>query len=136
MVKILLAIIATFSSIPATAEAIGMAKPWQMNLQEPASPVMERLVAMHDNLLILCVSISVFVLMLLIYVMVRFNKKANPVPSKTTHNALIEVVWTAVPVLILVAIVIPSWRLINYMDKAEDAEITIKAIGYQWYLGV
>jgi cytochrome c oxidase subunit 2 len=63
--------------------------------------------------------------------MVKFNRKANPKPSKTTHNALVEVVWTVVPILILVAIIIPSWRLINYMDKVEDPEITLKAIGLE-----
>lgn len=135
MAKTLLALVASFLSLPAMAENVGISKPWQLGFQEPASPVMEQLVNLHDSLLIMCVAISVFVLGLLLYVMIRFNKKANPVPSKTTHNALIEVIWTAVPVMILVAIIIPSWRMINYMDKAQDAEITIKAIGYQWYWG-
>lgn len=116
-------------------KVLGQPVPWQLNFQEPASPVMEQLVGLHDGLLIMCFAISLFVLFLLLYVMIRFNKKANPKPSKTTHNALIEVIWTVIPILILVAIIIPSWRLINYMDKAEDAEITIKAIGYQWYWG-
>ncbi len=136
MSKILFAIFSILISLPMqAAEKLGMAKPWQVGFQEPASPVMERLVNMHDGLLWMAYGISALVLFLLIYVVVRFNKKANPKPSKTTHNAFIEVIWTAIPVLILVAIVIPSWRLINYMDKAENAEITIKAIGYQWYWG-
>lgn len=135
MKKIIFALASTLLSMPVMAQGLGKADPWQLNLQQPASPVMERLVGLHDYLLILCIGICVLVLALLVYVMLRFNKKANPVPSKTTHNALIEVIWTAVPVLILLSVLIPSWRLINYMDKAEDAEITIKAIGYQWYWG-
>ncbi|MDX1950256.1 MAG: cytochrome c oxidase subunit II [Rickettsiales bacterium] len=108
---------------------------WQLNFQKPASPVMEKLVNLHDGLLYMVFGISIFVLLLLLYVMFRFREKANPTPSKTTHNTLIEIIWTAVPVLILVAIVIPSWRLINYMEKHENPELTIKAIGYQWYWG-
>ena len=110
-------------------------EPWQMGFQEPATPVMERLVSLHDGLLWMVFGISGLVLLLLLYVIIRFNAKANPVPSKTSHNALIEVIWTVIPVLILVAIIIPSWRLIHYTDKVEDADITIKAIGYQWYWG-
>jgi cytochrome c oxidase subunit 2 len=136
MPKFLLAVFSILISLPVqAAEKLGMSKPWQMGFQEPASPVMERLVNMHNGLLWMAYGITAFVTILLIYVAFRFNKKSNPVPSKTTHNALIEVIWTVVPVLILVAIIIPSWRLINYMDKAENAEITIKAIGYQWYWG-
>ncbi len=108
---------------------------WQVNFQKAASPVMKKLVSLHDGLLYMVFGISIFVLLLLIYAMFRFREKANPVPSKTTHNTLIEIIWTAVPVLILVAIVIPSWRLINYMEKHENPELTIKAIGYQWYWG-
>lgn len=135
MKKTFFILLGYFLSLPVMASGLGQPEPWQLNFQEPASPVMERLDELHDWLLIMCFAISFFVLGLLIYVMVRFNRKANPVPSKTTHNALIEVIWTVIPVMILVAIIIPSWRLINYMDKAEDAEITIKAIGYQWYWG-
>jgi len=124
-----------FPELSMAKEILGAPEPWQLGFQDPASPVMERLVNLHNGLLWMVYGISAFVLGLLIYVMLKFNRKANPVPSKTTHNALIEVIWTAIPVLILVAIIIPSWRLINYMDKAENAEITIKAIGYQWYWG-
>ncbi len=110
-------------------------KPWQINFQEPATPVMERLVGLHNGLIIMCFAVSLFVLALLIYVCYRFSEKRNPVPSKTTHNTMIEVVWTVIPILILLSIVIPSWRLIVYMDKTDKAEITLKAIGYQWYWG-
>ena len=110
-------------------------KPWQINFQDPASPVMERLIGLHDALIIMCFVVSAFVLALLIYVCFRFSAKRNPIPSKTTHNTTIEIVWTVIPILILVAIAIPSIRLIKFMDKTHDAEITLKAIGYQWYWG-
>ena len=106
---------------------------WYMNFQEAATPVMERIEGFHDLLLVIITAISVFVLGLLIYVMWRYSEKRNPTPSKTTHHTLIEVVWTVVPVLILLVIVIPSMRLLYYTDVVEDAEMTIKATGHQWY---
>jgi cytochrome c oxidase subunit II len=110
-------------------------RPWQLGFQEPASPVMEQLVNLHNWLLVMCVVVSLFVLGLLTYVCIRFRESNNPVPSKTTHNTLIEVIWTVIPILILVAIIIPSWKIINYMDKTDKADVTLKAIGYQWYWG-
>jgi cytochrome c oxidase subunit 2 len=106
---------------------------WQLNLQTPASPVMERMVAFHNELLWIITAISLFVLALLLIVMVRFNEKSNPVPSKTTHNTLLEVVWTAIPVLILVAIAVPSYRLLYFTDRVENADMTLKITGNQWY---
>jgi cytochrome c oxidase subunit 2 len=116
-------------------EFVGKAHDKQIYFQKPASPVMERLIQLHDGLLYMAFGVSAFVLALLIYVCFRFRKSANPVPSKTTHNSLVEIVWTVVPIMILVVILIPSWRLINYMEKHDDPKITIKAIGYQWYWG-
>lgn len=113
----------------------GMAHDRQITFQEPASPVMEKLVHLHDGLLYMCFGICALVLGLLVYVCFRFRASKNPVPSKTTHNTVIEVIWTVVPIMILVAILIPSWRIINYMNAHVDAPITIKAIGYQWYWG-
>lgn len=107
--------------------------PWQLNLQTPASPVAERLVDFHNFLLIICTVISVFVLGLLIWCAVRYNAKANPIPSKNTHNTLLEIVWTAIPVIVLVIIAVPSYRLLYFMDRVEDPEVTIKVIGNQWY---
>ncbi|MEJ2014630.1 MAG: cytochrome c oxidase subunit II [Limibacillus sp.] len=106
---------------------------WYMNFQEAATPVMERIEGFHNLLLVIITAISVFVLGLLIYVMWRYSEKRNPTPSKTTHHTLIEVVWTVVPVLILLVIVVPSMRLLYYTDVVEDAEMTIKATGHQWY---
>ncbi len=130
----LLSLMGVIISLP-TQLLADQPKPWQINFQDPASPVMERLVELHNGLLYMCFIVCALVLGLLLYVCYRFSEKRNPVPSKTTHNTTIEIIWTVIPILILIAIIIPSWRLIKYMDKAHDAEITIKAIGYQWYWG-
>ena len=127
-----LALLATgLMSGPATAAP----QPWQMGFQEAASPIAEWIHQFHDLLLILCVIISAFVLLLMIWVSVRFNAKANPTPSKVTHNTLIEVLWTVVPIIILVIIAIPSLRLLYFDRTIPEADITIKATGYQWYWG-
>ncbi|NCF79157.1 MAG: cytochrome c oxidase subunit II, partial [Alphaproteobacteria bacterium] len=89
----------------------------------------------NDFLLILMTAISVLVLGLMLYVIVRFNAKANPEPSKTTHNTLVEVIWTVVPIVILVVIAIPSFRLLYFQREIPQAEMTVKAVGYQWYWG-
>jgi len=106
---------------------------WQFNFQEAASPLMERIESFHNLLLYIIFGVSAFVLILLIWVIVRFNERRNTSPSKTTHNTLIEVVWTVVPILILVVIAVPSFRLLYYSDKATEATVTIKARGHQWY---
>ncbi len=120
------------ASLAGTAGA-GQPRDWQMGLQPAASTTMERMVDFHDLLLVVILSITVFVLLLLLYVMYRFSERRNPTPSKTTHNTLIEVLWTTVPVIILVLIAIPSFKLLYYADRVEDADMTIKAIGHQWY---
>lgn len=112
----------------AFAEA-GKPVPWQMGLQDAATPVADRIHSLMFGLNILIVIIALFVLALLVIVMVKFNAKANPVPSKTTHNTMIEVIWTVVPILILVAIAIPSLRLVYYQRVIPPADMTIKVIG-------
>jgi len=128
---------AFLTALPATAFAgvENLAKPWQIGLSEPGSPVMEQITGFHNTLLYITAGIVVFVMMLLLYVMIRFNRKANPVPSQTTHNVALEVVWTLVPVLILAVIVIPSMRLLFFVDRIEEADMTLKARGFQWYWG-
>lgn len=117
-----------------SAQAVeSIAHPWQLNFQAPLSQVMERLVSMHNFLLVIITLICVLVLVLLAYICLRFNKKSNPVPSKTTHNVKLEVIWTVIPILILVAIAIPSLRLHYFMEDDVEAEMTIKVVGYQWY---
>jgi cytochrome c oxidase subunit II len=102
-------------------------------MQPAASPVRIQIDALHDKLLVIITLITLFVLGLLLYVVVRFNAKRNPVPSQQTHNTVIEVLWTVVPVLILVFIAVPSFKLMFYMDKAQHADMTIKVTGHQWY---
>jgi len=116
-----------------SALAEGGPRNWQMGLHEPASPTMERIVDFHNLLLVIITLISLFVLVLLLYVMYRFSEKRNPTPSKTTHNTTIEVLWTVVPVVILVLVAIPSFKLLYFADRVEEADMTIKAIGRQWY---
>ncbi len=111
----------------------GQPKPWEMTLQESATPVMDNIVWFHNFLFWLITIITLFVLALLVIVMVKFNAKANPIPSRTTHNTLIEVAWTIIPVLILVGIAVPSFRLLFQQLDIPKADLTIKATGKQWY---
>ena len=110
-------------------------KPWQLGFQDAATDNMTQITNFNDFLLILMTAITLVVLGLMVFVMLRFNAKANPEPSKTTHNTLVEVVWTVVPILILVIIAIPSFRLLYYQRELPEADMTIKATGYQWYWG-
>jgi cytochrome c oxidase subunit 2 len=107
--------------------------PWQLGMQAPATPITERIDAFHDELLVLIFAISLFVFGLLAYIMIKFNHRAHPVPTRTTHNTVIEVLWTVIPVLILVTIAIPSFKLMYYMDRVPDSKMTIKVTGHQWY---
>lgn len=123
------------SAIAASGDAPvgGPAHDWQMGFQLPASPVMRELEGFHNNLLLpITTGISVFVLLLLLFVMLRFNARANPVPSKNSHNTLIEVIWTVVPVFILVIIAVPSFRLLFQETKIPAPDLTIKATGHAW----
>ncbi len=107
--------------------------PWQMSFQPAASPVMERIQWFNDLLFWIIVAITLFVLALLCYCAIKFNEKSNPTPTKTTHNTALEVIWTAVPILILVAIAVPSFRLLYFMDRTDKPEMTLKVISHQWY---
>jgi cytochrome c oxidase subunit II len=108
-------------------------QPWQMGFQPAASPAMQGIIHMHNMLLCVITAIALFVSALLSYVVVRFRASRNPIPSTRSHNTLLEMVWTMIPVLILVVIAIPSLKLLFSMDKAQDATMTVKAIGHQWY---
>ncbi len=120
-------------AIAEESDGLNGLKNWGLGFQNPTSPNANEIDLFHNELLIIITAITVFVLFLLLYVMFRFSEKRNPTPSKTTHNTLIEVIWTAVPVIILVVIAIPSFRLLYNQEKIDDAEMTIKAIGKQWY---
>jgi len=112
---------------------LGQPAPWEYKLQESASPVMDNITSFHSFLSVLITVITLFVLVLLVTVVVKFNAKSNPVPSRTTHNTLIEVAWTLIPVLILVGIAVPSFRLLFQELDIPKADLTIKATGKQWY---
>jgi cytochrome c oxidase subunit II len=116
----------------ASAE-LGQPAPWEYKLQESASPVMDNITWFHNFLSVLITVITLFVLALLVIVVVKFNARANPVPSRTTHNTLIEVAWTLIPVLILVGIAVPSFRLLFEELDLPKADLTVKATGKQWY---
>jgi cytochrome c oxidase subunit 2 len=121
------------ASGPAMAAAEGQPTPWQLGFQPAASLLKIRIEELHDLLLVIITLITIFVTALLAYAMWRFRASNNPKPSTTTHNTMIEVLWTVVPVMILVVIAVPSFRLLYYSDKAKDAEMTLKVVGHQWY---
>ena len=107
---------------------------WQLGFQPAASVVREHIDFLHNDILLPIITvISLFVLGLLLWVMIRYNAKRNPVPSKVSHNTVLEIAWTLVPILILVVIAIPSFKLLYFMDKAEHADMTLKVTGHQWY---
>ncbi|CCE02724.1 cytochrome c oxidase subunit II [Bradyrhizobium sp. STM 3809] len=112
---------------------MGQPAPWEYKLQEAATPVMENITSFHGLLLTIITLITLFVLALLVAVVVKFNARANPVPSRTTHNTMLEVAWTLIPVLILVTIAVPSFRLLFLELDVPNADLTIKATGKQWY---
>ncbi len=116
-----------------TAAGAAEPKPWGIGFQPAASPTAEQIHSFNDLLLILISAIVVFVLALLLYASWRFSEKRNPTPSRTTHNTVIEVLWTVIPVIILVIIAVPSFKLLYFADRVEEADMTIKAIGRQWY---
>jgi cytochrome c oxidase subunit 2 len=113
--------------------AVGAPQPWEMGMQRAFGPLKERVIDLHDLVLVIITVITLFVGALLIWVMYRYNSKRNPVPSQTSHNTILEIAWTVVPVLILVVIAIPSFRLIYYQDRTPDPDMTIKVTGHQWY---
>lgn len=125
--------VAVFAGGCAAWAATGQPEPWQVGLQPGATPVMDDIIWFHDFLLWIIGAITLFVLGLLVVVMFKFNARANPVPSRTTHNTTIEVIWTVVPVLILVAIAVPSFRLLFYQLNVPKADLTVKATGKQWF---
>jgi len=127
------AMMLVFAAGGAAWAAMGQPSPWQLGLQQAATPVMENIIWFHDFLLYLITAITVFVLVLLLIVIFRFNSKANPVPTKTTHNTLLEVAWTLIPVVILTAIAVPSFKLLFLQTTIPPADVTVKAVGKQWY---
>lgn len=128
-----IAAVATMLVLGSASAIADQPGPWQMNLPDGVTPVMESIVNFHNYLLWLIAAISLFVLALLVYALVRFSAGANPEPSRTTHNSVVEIAWTVVPILILIAIAIPSFRLLYLQRDYPEADFTIKAIGSQWF---
>jgi len=138
IVKWLLAVVAgcVFSLSASVAWAqgvVGGPQPWEMGMQRSYGPIKERVIQLNDLVSVIITVITVLVGGLLIWVMVRYNSRRNPVPSQTSHNTILEVAWTVIPVLVLVVIAIPSFRLIYYQDRTPDPDMTIKVTGHQWY---
>jgi cytochrome c oxidase subunit II len=128
---LLLAVAALFAGGVAFA-GMGQPSPWQMGFQQSAAPSMDDIIDFHNLVLWIIIAITVFVLALLLIIIVKFNAKANPTPSKTTHNTLLEVAWTVIPVVILVVIAIPSFRMLFKQLNIPQSDLTIKAAGNQW----
>ena len=121
---------AAASVAPALAQ---VPRPWQIGMQVAHSPVQARIESLHTLVLWIITLVTLLVGVLLVWVMVRYNAQRNPVPSRTAHHTLLEVAWTVVPVLILASIVIPSFRLVYYEDRTQNADLTVKVTGHQWY---
>jgi cytochrome c oxidase subunit 2 len=114
-------------------DMVGAPQNWGMGLQAAAGPIKERIHDFNSLLLWIIVIITIFVALLLAWCLVKYNAKANPVASQNSHNTVLEIAWTVIPVLILLVIAIPSFRLIYYQDRARDADLTINVTGRQWY---
>jgi cytochrome c oxidase subunit 2 len=112
---------------------VGIPHDWQMGFPAPFTPVMERVETLHDLLLVIISLICLFVLALLVFAVMRFHASRNATATTTTHNTAIEIAWTVLPILILVIIAIPSFRLLYFSDKAVDPAFTVKVTGHQWY---
>ena len=118
----------------ASFKAFGkQATDWQLSFQNPATDLMGSVVGLHNIILIVMTLVTLFVLFLLFYVSFRFSAKRNPIPSTTTHNTVVEVLWTAIPIVILVVLAIPSFKLLYQQEKSENYDMTVKVIGHQWY---
>jgi cytochrome c oxidase subunit II len=124
---------AAFLIVMASGAMASLATPWQLGTQEPVSPVAVRIHEFHDYLLVLITVITLFVLALMVYVCIKFKASSNPSPSRTTHNTLIEILWTAVPVIILVVVAVPSFKTLYYGDRTPNPDMTIKVTANQWY---
>ena len=133
MKKLTLQIFLIILFSPAHAE---QAKDWQLGFQPPASKSMLDIALFHDYLLLpVITAITVFVLFLVVYSCIKFRESKNPVPSKTSHNTYLEIAWTLIPCLILIVMAVPSFKVLYSQDKIPPADVTVKAIGYQWYWG-
>ncbi|HEU4358396.1 MAG TPA: cytochrome c oxidase subunit II [Xanthobacteraceae bacterium] len=126
-------VVAILGAAEPVLAGLGQPSPWQLGLQQSATPVMDDIIWFHDFLLYIITAIAGFVLALLIVVMLRFNARVHPIPSRTTHNTLIEIAWTLIPIMILMFIAVPSFKLLFLQLNVPAADLTVKATGKQWY---
>jgi cytochrome c oxidase subunit II len=131
--KLTIMLCAVLAGGRAAFAALGQPSPWQFGMQQSATPVMDNIISFHDFLLYIITAIAGFVLALLLIIMVRFNARSHPVPSRTTHNTLLEVAWTTIPIMILLVIALPSFKLLFFQLIPPPADLTVKATGKQWY---
>ncbi len=126
----------SFLSFSSSASAQDVARPTQLGLRDAATSQMERITWFHDHLLMYIITaIVIFVTALLAWVVIKYNAKANPTPSKTTHHVMLEIAWTIIPIIILIIIAVPSFKMLYYLDRVEEPDMTLKVTGYQWYWG-
>lgn len=130
MIRVVLLLLSLIYSITCYADK---PRAWQIDFQEAASPIMAELHSFHNFLLIITGAIVFFVFLLLAYVILRFNARSNPIPAKFTHNVAIEIIWTIIPVIILVIIAVPSFRVLKEAEHIPPSDLTIKVVGSQWY---
>jgi cytochrome c oxidase subunit 2 len=133
LIRRLLAAIGFGMLLPMGVAFAQQPQPWQIGMQPAFSPVKERIIALHDLVMVIITLVTIFVAVLLLWVCYRYSAKRNPTPSRTSHNTMLEVAWTVVPVLILVIIAVPSFQLVYYEDRTVDPDLTIKVTGHQWY---
>jgi cytochrome c oxidase subunit II len=139
MLKCLLAVVTWFffyltaAPFAGAQGVVGAPRPWEMGMQRSFGPIKDRIIDLHDLVLVIITIITLFVGALLVWVTIRYNSRRNPVPSQISHNTIIEILWTVIPVLILVVIAIPSFRLIYYQDRTPDPDMTLKVTAHQWY---
>ena len=133
--KLLFSIIVAICLLGQLAYAeLGLSEDWQLSFQEPATDLMSDIISFHSYILMpIITGISILVLFLLLYIAFRFNSSRNQVASTTTHNTVVEILWTVIPVVLLIIIAIPSFRLLYVSETIPKADLTIKAIGNQWY---
>ena len=130
LLSAMMPIMTVLFSLPAQAQA---PRPWEMGMQPAFSPLKREIISLHNLVLVLITIITLFVTGLLIWVCYRYNEKRNPAPSQTSHHTGLEIAWTVIPVLILVIMAIPSFRLIYFLDRTPDPDMTVKVTGHQWY---
>src|SRR5580658_344952 len=118
---------------PALAQKVYAPKPWEIGMQASGGPLKTQEIDLHNLVLVIITVITLFVGGLLAWVIYRYNAKRNPIPSQLSHNTVVEVLWTVIPILILVVMAIPSFQLVYYEDRTPDADLTVKVTGHQWY---